>query len=654
MSRFLFPSPLFPGPTSNLDVNSDSDSDHDVFFSPLIEEREPLLSRDTRTSSIGSTRQISHQAANVIPRPKLLNVAEWPLRHSASDQRLRAPSHHHRVVFSDDSRSIDSGTHAPVNTPLNGPTFVFPTTERVRRSLVQRSASNPGPQTTEIDHHGPTIDAATLQEQLVTQTKHVGKLPVRPWRVRRVRTASGPFQWTNPQAPGRPGFRWFPRSNSDPYPTPVDKQKRAAGKNISLKPCIKQKSKSAATTPPNAQGQSPDGLGTTQKLRRVKTVDFEEGLSKKLLSLPPLEPTKNISRVTLCPGLTMNKSLPADAAVTRTDVHVVAIAPSWNADDIPDEGGIDPATPTMQIVESKSGCYEIVWDDVPLKQDVRTNRRGSSASQALAAASPETSHGLHRVNTKLSEWSFGNGSPSELFKPQIVVFPDEDGRTPRFDCAIEDDDDTYIIIAPPNSERPSATPSRHQSRPGSIERAESDSLADDEATPTSSRFFFEKDNTTLNSLLIPDPDTPKNKKPGHPIGTHRRVRKSPALRRFSNVEESDLKFRGHRDSVTLARSRIFNAGGVSPELFMHRDSVSIAKKRMHTRNHAISSAREIPKPRSSRGTASEPSFEADDLGEALPVIPAKAVAKKALKSSSSASMLIPQQTSMNRHIRIVE
>ncbi|KAF3036158.1 hypothetical protein E8E12_002931 [Didymella heteroderae] len=139
--------------------------------------------------------------------------------------------------------------------------------------------------------------------------------------------------------------------------------------------------------------------------------------------------------------------------MTRTDVHVIAIAPSpsrFGGLDTKRQGNFeetDAATPTVQIVESGNGSYEVV----PPEHSARTRRRSSSASQALEAASTGTK-GLERVNTKLTEWSGTWNTPFDFFKPTIVVFPDDDVRRPQFECAIVDDED-IDIFAPPNSER---------------------------------------------------------------------------------------------------------------------------------------------------------------------------------------------------------
>jgi len=486
-----------------------------------------------------------------------------------------------------------------------------------------------------------------------------------------VRAATSPLQPTNSQSPNRPGFKWFPvRSNSDPSSVPqIEKSEAKVDRILILKPCMKQIYESAATTPLDEQNKTFSNAKELGKLRRVKTVDFEDPVSRKSLSLPPLKvwtgsftpdradtsdrsntngtiAAKTNTRIMSYPG-PMKKGMPADTAVTRTDVHVIAITPSWNTDVMPDLSSINPATPTMQIVESKEGCYEVIWDDIPQDHDIRSHQRRSSASEALYTASPEASRGLDRVNTKLKEWSFGTGSPSEPFQSQIVVFPEDDGRDPQYECTVDVERD-YTVIAPPNSERTSANHSRYHSRPPSIRRSASDPYMDDEADHTPNGALSEKPRPS--ALVVPSPEIPSTH-PGYLTSASRRVRKPPSLRRLSNMDDADLKFRGHRDSVTLARSRIFNAGGVSPELFMHRDSVSMAKKRMHVRNHAVSSAREIPTP---KFTVSNPSPPLNERELEWGLTPPKEAASQVLKNSSSASMLLPQAKGGNRHIQIVE
>ncbi|KAF2190990.1 hypothetical protein K469DRAFT_735898 [Zopfia rhizophila CBS 207.26] len=538
--------------------------------------------------------------------------------------------------------------------PHSNARLARPTTEHTHR-LLRRSSSNSG-----FDiisrYHDQSLNSTTLQKQLMVKTNSSGKPPIRPWRIRRVRTAPGPFRWTNPQSPGMPGFKWFPvRTTSDPSSSAqtTRKSKKTSNKDLPLKTCMKQKSKSTTTTSPNDQDMDSDDPRQNRKLRRVKTVDFEGSFRKKPLSLPPLQvwtgedkksrpsPTKTVPRVSACPG-PKTKSSVADTAITQTDVHVVAVAPSWSNEDLPasEQGGIDPATPTMQIVESGNGCYEVVWDDVPSDHDIRFKRHKSSTSHALHTAGLVATCGLERVNTKLTEWSWArrglkNETKSPSFKPQIVVFPDDDGRdsSPRFDCAVEEDED-LLIIAAPSSERASSNTARRPSQPASARMSRSASFEDTESDPEPEAEPKKRD-SKQDSLAVPNPEATNNR-PGRLIGISRGIRKPPAIRRLSNMDESEMHFRGHRDSVALARSRIFNAGGVSPQLFVHRDSVSMAKKRMHAKNHATSAAGDIPR---SSLVASHPLSPIADLSQFSPSPPSlkKTNGMKSLKTAGVTS-----------------
>lgn len=149
------------------------------------------------------------------------------------------------------------------------------------------------------------------------------------------------------------------------------------------------------------------------------------------------------------------------------------------------------------------------------------------------------------------------------------------------------------------------------------------------------------------ALSIPDPSLQSTRI----LNATSRLRAVPTIRKLSNVDEADLKFRGHRDSVTLAHTRFLRTGGVSPELFAHRDSVSMARKRMHARNHAVPAALDIPGSKST-GYTSPLAISLDDTVLDMPLV--KQHAAHALRSQKSASMLVPQPSQAQRHIRIVE
>ncbi|KAF2687100.1 hypothetical protein K458DRAFT_485390 [Lentithecium fluviatile CBS 122367] len=644
----------------NTDANSDPE--YDSFVTPMAEETEPLIHK----AGISNPRDSNPPVGRRVNTSLSVSGAKRVLRKSSSDHTLHARTWRRgstndsvQMMFRVDGRRKDLPddvySTSPAESSLQPP-----------RHLLRRSSSNPGPQLRSRYHD---LNSATLQRQLIKQTGYKGQSAPRPWRVRRARTANGPFHWTNPTSP-RPGFKWFPfRSKSDPESVPQIPTK-ARLKNKPLKSSLKPKSKSAAATPPSGSTTDASTHIECQQLRRVKTVDFDETIAKKLPPLPPLKPWSaepgrdpargehipsaradngkapkklQAARPTLTCPVSAIKSKVADCAVTRTDVHVVAVAPSW-ASDVADEGGIDPATPTMQIVESNNGCYEVIWDDVPAEDDARLRRRSSSTSQALHSVSSTAARGLERVNSKLTEWTWGREGQQEPFRPQIVVFPDSTEHTAH-------GDHEAMIAAPPNSQTtsanasrlPSQTVSAHASRSGSQDEGKI-GVAYEESDRSDEETVAED---SLAMLVVPDPE----RSTATFTVAGRRGRQPPAIRRLSNMEDSELKFRGHRDSVTLARSRIHHAGGISPELFQHRDSVSMAKKRMHARNHAISDAKEIARP---KGTILETfsSFNDSDLLPAPEIV--KEHASKALKSSSSASMLRPQQPETKRHIRIVE
>jgi hypothetical protein len=522
------------------------------------------------------------------------------------------------------------------------------------RPTAQRSLSNSAVER-RSQYHDPAVSSASLQRQLVQQTKPAGRArPVRPGQTHRLPTVGAAPGQTRPS----PTRSTAARSSSDPDLAKAFANPNTRSRDLPLKPCIKNGSKSATTTPPN--GNQQDKVDDEPRaLRRVKTVDFEENGSKPSQALPQIAITsespahdsttdtapspasssktrKAVKRSPSCPNtISILKSSAADPATTKTDVHVIAIAPSWNAREVTNEEGGDPATPTMQIIETRSGSYEVIWDDVPSEHSIRLRgRRSSAAGHALEAANPGAKHSLNRVNSKLIDWSNTWNNQSESFKPTIVVFPDDDGRATHYDCAVEEDEDLQVI-APPNSQLTSAVPSRLPSRPASAPMTRAVSCEE---------FSFQEaleGNSPDNpqSLVVPSPDVQP--------GTGRKMKQAVAVRKLSNMEEADLRFRGHRDSVTIAHSRLVEAGGVSPELFAHRDSVSIAKKRMHAKNHAASAARQIPR----RNPAS---IEALDLvaDDDVPEVPLPAIKEhdaQALKNKTSGSILRPGQ-----HIRIME
>jgi hypothetical protein len=523
------------------------------------------------------------------------------------------------------------------------------------RPTAHRATSNPQ---TELHscYYNPAIPSESLRKELVEQTRPGSSRPVRSGGVHHVPTPGSPVIAKRPS----PTRSTPVRSSSDPDLAKAFMHPKTRRESLPLKPCIKKKAKSTTPTPPG-EFLRDDVIGECRPLRRVKTVDFEGSGSKPSQSLPQVlaaseEPTlkqtiepppsyaskskKNGNRFPSCPNTIFTiKSSAADPAITRADVHVIAIAPSWNAHDVTNEEGMDPATPTMQIIETRNRSYEVIWNDVPSEHSTRlSDRRISSASHALEAVNPAAKRGLDRVNTKLADWSGSWNHPSDSFKPTIVVFPDDDSGAPHYDCAVDDEEDGSLW-APPNSRLTSASASCLPSRPVSApitRKASCEEILLQTAlgeSPSPNTQDWEPPSTT--PLVVPD------------------TKQLVAVRQLPNMDDTDWKFREHRDSITIAHARLVNSGGVSPELFAHRDSVSMARKRMHARNHAMSAMRTTPRPKGTSLDALD--LIANDNDSVVPLATIKEHATEAPKNKTSASMLRSASQSTNqRHIRIVE
>ncbi|KAF1953568.1 hypothetical protein CC80DRAFT_494462 [Byssothecium circinans] len=651
------------------------EADRNIFATPMGDDTdtEPLILKDGAVDAGNNNTN----RTKIHPKTHLrVAGANRTLRRSTSDLVLDAQARRSNSSIDSQITTVANNQAKNEKRPDTSP---YPSDALLQpaRRFLRHSSSNSRIES-RSRYHDPTIDSATLKRQLTNQTHHSGQVPVKPWRVRPARTSNGPFRWIDPRSP-KPGFKWFPRSKSDSASIP-QASKNPHRNKVPLKSSMR-KSKSAATTPPSEVTTIPASPEGIQPLRRVKTVDFEDAVSKKLDSLPSRklwsrEHNQEVaSEEDECKGLMKKekgtkepeinkapsfpnpitvKSKAADPAVTRTDVHVVAIAPCWRSEETFDEGGIDPTTPTMQIVESKSGCFEVIWDDIPVESNICL-RRSSSPSQAPDTIGSTASRSLERVNSKLTEWTVGGGVP-ESFKAEVVVFPDDDGRSASREHAPDHED--ALSRAPPNSTRTSASQSHFNSRSTSVRPSRTASSDNSDDSNDTDGLLTQNDiakaSEVVATLPLLDLDMPSEMFKGYP-----KTKQAASPRKLSNIEESELKFRGHRDSVALAYTRVLRSGGgISPELFKHRDSVSMARKRMHSRNHAVSQARPIPSLSPASFPASEGSFMpigVRDESVDMPSPPTvKEHATKALKSSTSASMLRPQPAGSKRHIRIVE
>ncbi|RAR05089.1 hypothetical protein DDE82_004107 [Stemphylium lycopersici] len=605
-------------PTSSGDAGS-----YSPFLSPTNDEARNEASRITATNR-----------EKAVPRRSLKrSVSELVIPSQVRNERLTATAALNAIRFKDDERHLDHSAHPNARWSIGS------------SQTVLRSAS-----------HDPTTSSTSLERQLGEVPISSNELSHRHGQLRRRPTVDDPLTRTRPV----PTRSTPVRSSSNPNLAKAFANPRTREHELPLKPCIKNKAKSATTASPGGIVQDTTDV-ERRILRRVKTVDFEESGSRTSILLPrvdvtlesatdsPMHAAKTISVPTRNPGKAVKKSpsCPNTISIVKSSVADQAVTRTDNAQDVTNDDVPDPATPTMQIIETKSGSYEVIWDDVPSEYSIRMrDRRSSSASHSLETVSPGAGRGLERVNSKLAGWAGTWNSPSDCFRPTIVVFPDDDGRAKRYDCAVEDEDEEDLtLLVPPNSQMTSATSSNHVSRPTSAPLTRTVSregislrTALHETQPQVSHDMLQPPE---QSLVVPSPDIQ--------LGGGK-AKQAIMVRQLSNLEEADMRFCRHRDSVTIAHSRLVHSGKVSPEPFERRDSVAIARKRMHNRNQA-----ERVQNRTKR-------LSAEDLNHlmsggipevTLPAI--KARARQALEKGESPLIRRPSQGATDqRHIRIVE
>jgi hypothetical protein len=443
------------------------------------------------------------------------------------------------------------------------------------RPQTQPAVSNPLVET-QSQYHGIVDEINT-----VARGRKNGERIVRTQRSRSARSV-------HPEA-RRP--RIYIDSHSSPNLRQMRTSCRTSSQEKPLKTCLKQQANT--TTPmPACEAKKDLTEPVDHKLRRTKTVDFQK--SKPLTSEPPLTATRSqsgksmatqagessdqnvqspttVRRTSTCPSIIpFMKGDPAESAVTRTDVHVVATSPSlnWASKAARPKKDTNSSTPTMWIVDSGNGTYKVIWDGLPTENNY----------------SPTAMKGLERVNTKLTEWS-DSQSPSDLSKSTVVVYPEEGSHQHHSEHSMDNaGDNGDALVPPPNSTRTSTVPSRGQSHPASVSLSRETS--DEEFALDSS--FQQK---SLGSLP-PDPD--QGKWSDLLIDARGRLQDEVAARRISQFRQNDTKFHGHRDSVTIAHDRLSRTMGTPRDLYAHRDSIALAKRRMHAKDHGTSGIRNAP------------------------------------------------------------
>lgn len=289
------------------------------------------------------------------------------------------------------------------------------------------------------------------------------------------------------------------------------------------------------------------------------------------------------------------KSTAADTAVTLTDVHAVPSTTSSISDKSKalSQKTSSISNSTVQVVESRNGVFEVVWDDSG-SDESDEDQPEPSRSQFFQESESEYSRtdastgpslaGLHRVNSKLANWSWNDDSDEGRnragrcrFRPEVQVFPDE--LSPDSEVAHLD------LHAPPSSKLPSEHPSRDASQLPNSRRLDSN-LAVIEDDPGHSDFTItcleeiNEDHETGQTSLATVPGPYVDNKSGQVAANSRRRQLSNLVRRLSNLPEKDEYFKSHRDSLILSRKQLYH-----PLPSKHRDSVAVAKERLRRKLH---------------------------------------------------------------------
>ncbi|USP73687.1 uncharacterized protein yc1106_00961 [Curvularia clavata] len=432
---------------------------------------------------------------------------------------------------------------------------------------------------------------------------------------------------------------------------------------------VKYRAKSDTSMPPSALQRCKTEAGS-KALPRIKTVSFKSNnrndrehshlapavnsISKSSIDALMHDEITNSSRANKQRRMVRNfflfpnaicvaKSSVADPAITRTDVHVIAIPPSRDARNIANVEGIDPATSTMPTIETRNDSYEVIWDDIMPELNTRVRgRRSSSTGHSLETVSSGARHGLERVDSKLAHWSGTWNRASDSFKPTIVVFPDDDGRARGFECTIEDQADPPLP-APPNSQVTSVTSSRNASRPESrsLTRTASreDMLPGVLANGRHQHALPDLPPPSEEAFFVARPRFPRKKQ---------RNKYSAMVRQLSSLKEADSNFYGHRDAVSLTHAHLIRSERASPTPFEHQDSYIIVKQRM--KNGAEDMLVE-----STSSSSNDLSTRIDSGVPEVSLSVVKEHAAHTLKNSRPVSILrSPQHLTDQQHIRIVE
>lgn len=424
-----------------------------------------------------------------------------------------------------------------------------PAINTVRRPCIVLQSSSSGSQRTSrcsSEGHHPSYKPESLSSlrRGIAKLSSPIKSPSKPEQRLALQISDSPSANFNRS---EPGFEWFANDNVEQAShldracirLPKSKQK------IETKSLPKRNARIASATPLK---RSDEDASADKQSNHTRAGSIEQALplcsllpelaqeTNKSLDhrdgpLPPClrnEKREKMVDEPLSQYVAVRDSSLAFPALTRINVHVVATVPSCYTNACAGRVLDDTATPMIQIVNSTSGCYKVIWDDIPSDLSVRP-RPGSPREMSSATTSNSAAmRGLQQLQSEVRGRAEINHSSSELFKSQLMAFPDEDSKKTHATCHGD-------LIVSASVHLPCLSE-------GALPRRK-----------------MPKDNPVMGQKV--SECMPKDQSLPRSVASQRPQRLRSA-RKLSNLEDL-VRFRSHRDSVALARARLLHSDNVA-------------------------------------------------------------------------------------------
>lgn len=269
------------------------------------------------------------------------------------------------------------------------------------------------------------------------------------------------------------------------------------------------------------------------------------------------------------------KSELAGPTLTMMGAHVAPASKS-EVNFLPHDSDLDTTSPSMQIMSLIDDRRGILWADNPIEDNEEASCKISVANWALQTLRWTRRSNSEHVNPKLSEWAWSMDPELECTVHRGVFSALDEGYTHSITSAAENDDNGTRV--PFNSQGMSSDPSGLSSIPNTARSSRSLSQPRPESTD---QLRIDQSHDTAERLVAL-PVVPQHEAAlGVMTALPYKLKESLADRRLSNMDDSEVKFRGHRDSITIARSRLMHKGDTSHASLQVQEPSPIAKRRIN-------------------------------------------------------------------------